>query len=266
MNYEIQHCKNYTEIAGSHLLEQHKNKPFIKGLLKAIITPLQKIEDRLFEIYKNADLNKATGYYLDRIGDIIGEDRNYREDEPYRLAIRIRIIANNGGATPDEIIVILRNIYSAEVKYSECGRAYFQINIKTPKKPKGINAILATLKPVGVSTPSVIYTEATTDLFRFSESCKEEDKLLIKTGDRTSSLKMLKNEVNTKKLQISFDSFEKPSNTRGFAEIIVHRFSIKLDDQKRYLINESTKLEAVMGYDDFKIEGGSCFAEVIENE
>lgn len=266
MSHYVKYCNNHSQIAQGHNLEQYKNKPLLNGLLKCLTDPLQDIEDELFNIYENASLNRATSYYLDRIGAIIGEDRNYRNDENYRLAIRIRIIANNGGATADEIIIILRSIYDTEITYSEYGMGYFQVYLQTPKKPSGIGKLLKQLKPIGVGSPSVVYT-CNADVFRFSENCQEQCKLLIKNNnDKPASLETLQNDSTTKKLKVSFDSFERPSNTNGFAEIVVHRFSLKLDGDNKYLVNQATKLEVLMSYEDFIIEGGSCYSEVIENE
>lgn len=214
-------------------------------------------------------VNKAKGYYLDRIGAIIGEARNYRKDQDYRLAIRIRIIANNGGGTPDEIIVILRNIYGVAIRYFEYGTVYFQVYIEAKQKPIGINSILSQLKPVGVNIPAVIHC-LNNNVFRFAESCKAEDTLSVKNNNSeniaNSFLQVHKNELETREIQITFDSFEFPDNTNGFAEILIHRFSIELDDKNQYLVDKTNELETVMSYKDFIIEGGSAFAEVIANE
>ena len=94
IHQDIAQINNHSFIAQNNLLTQD-NRPNIKGLLSAIIEPLQDIEDSLFELYKNRSLTYATGYYLDGIGAIIGEPRDYRNDTDYRLAILVRIISNN---------------------------------------------------------------------------------------------------------------------------------------------------------------------------
>lgn len=73
--------ENHLKIAKGYLPEQYKNRPNLEGLLTAIIQPLQDIEDKLYELYKNFSLAEARGYYLDRIGTITGELRNYRTDD-----------------------------------------------------------------------------------------------------------------------------------------------------------------------------------------
>ena len=227
----ITHTDNHTIIAKDYLLEQYKNKPNINGLLTAIIDPLQDIENKLYEIYRNYSLAEASSYYLDRIGAIIGESRDYREDHEYKLAILVRIISNNGGATPEEIILVLRSIYSIDsIHYSESGSAYFQICIKAASKPKGINQLLYRLKPAAVAIPSIIYISHD-DLFRFTEVESEYD----------------------------YDN-------SAYAELIISKYNINLDDDSHYLVKKQTPLNAIYNTGDFTISGGKPFAEIIMNE
>jgi hypothetical protein len=253
--------EQHNETAKSHLFDQYKNSHAIKSIITSIVEPLQKLENKLFEIYQNADLREAKGHYLDRIGAIVGEDRNYLRDDEYRFSIRVRIIANNGGATPDEIIIILRSLYGEQIRYSESYNAYFQIHITCEDKPYGINALLHKLKPAAVGTPSVIFLESE-DVFRFSEVAHNDDNFKLSTEDG------LENEgVGGKNnLIVSFGTLKIPDNTQGFAEIIVDRYSLNLHDDNKYLINKRKELEMVRNYKDYTIEGGSVFAELIQND
>lgn len=56
----ITRVNNHTNIAKDYLLEQYKNKPNINNLLTSIIDPLQDMEDKLYEIYKNYSLDEAS--------------------------------------------------------------------------------------------------------------------------------------------------------------------------------------------------------------
>lgn len=226
---DIKHIPDHTILAKDYLLEQYKNKPNINGLLTAIIDPLQDIENKLYEIYRNYSLDEASSYYLDRIGAIIGESRDYRDDHEYKLAILVRIISNNGGGTPEEIILILRSIYSIDsIHYSESGSAYFQICIKAASKPKGINQLLYRLKPAAVAIPAIIYV-TNDDIFRFTEIESEYDK-------------------------------------SSYAELIISKYNISLDDDSHYLVKKQTPLNAIYSTGDFTISGGKPFAEIIMND
>ena len=266
MTKYITNTKNHVSIAKEYLLEQYKNRKNIEGFLTSIISPLQDIENTLYSIYKNSSLFIASGCYLDRIGAIIGEDRNFRKDDEYKLALFIRIIGNNGGGTPEELLVILRNIYKVNyLEYFESGEAYFQIYIESNNSLNGINNILDKLKPAGVSPPSIIYSKSN-NVFRFSESSKTSSAFIVKNLQSQSTMQTQKNELDKEDMQITFDSFDIPKNTYGYAEIIVHKFDIKLNDNELYLINKENSLETIMSYKDFSINGGSCFAEVIRKE
>lgn len=261
IHQDIAQINNHSFIAQNNLLTQD-DKPNIKGLLNAIITPLQSIEDNLFELYKNRSLTYATGCYLDGIGAIIGELRDYRNDTDYRLAILVRIISNNGGGTAEEILVIVSSIYKdSQIAYTECGQAFFQIHIQQEAKPIGINQLLKKLKPVGVSTP--IISHSNTDCcFRFSESNKEVGTLIYATGDIQKAAKTASDE----NIDITFGTFESSINALAFAEIIVNKSDLKLSNGNKYLIAKKKKLQVLRSYQDYTIKGGGAFSELITNE
>jgi hypothetical protein len=261
IHQDVVQINNHSFIAQNNLLTQD-DKPNIKGLLNAIIAPLQSIENNLFELYKNRSLTYATGCYLDGIGAIIGELRDYRNDADYRLAILVRIISNNGGGTAEEIIVILSSIYkNSQIAYTECGQAFFQIHIQQEAKPIGINQLLRKLKPVGVSTPIVSHSD-TDCCFQFSESNKEVGTLIYATGDIQKTAKTASDD----NIDITFGTFESSINALAFAEIIVNKSDLKLSSGNKYLIAKKKKLQILRGYHDFKIKGGGAFSELITNE
>lgn len=254
--------KNHLAAARDNLLAQDKNRPNLDGLLSAIIEPLQDIENSLFELSKNRSLNSATGFYLDGIGAIIGEVRNYRNDDDYRLAILIRIISNNGGGTADEILIILSSIYpNSKIKYTECGNAFFQIQIERATKPIGINQLLSKLKPIGVSVPVVAHSSQA-HCFCFAESNKEVCTLLFATGSTNESATTTTGD----NVNITFGTFASAANALAFAEIIVERSDLNLNDGNKYLIAKKRKLEILRSYQDYTIQGGGAFSELITNE
>jgi hypothetical protein len=254
--------KNHILIANNNLLEQDKYRPNIKGFISAIIKPLQDIEDRLFELHQNSSLDYATSFYLDRIGAIIGEDRDYRNDTDYRLAIRIRIISNNGGGTPEEILTILSSIYkNSKVTYTECGEAFFQIQIKYDEKPLGINKLLSKLKPVGINVPTVAHLHSNA-CFGFAESNKETGELLYST----KNIRKLASTASGDNIKVTFGTFKANSSALSFGEIIIDISSLKLNDSDKYLVSKKKKLKLLRSYQEYKIIGGGAFAELITNE
>jgi len=95
------------------LLQQYKNKPRFKSILEASNNQADDLEDGLFEIRDDYWVTTATGVQLDTIGEIVGEERNGRNDTDYRQAILFRIQTNYGSGEPETVIFVFTNIYGA---------------------------------------------------------------------------------------------------------------------------------------------------------
>lgn len=110
----------------------------------------------------------------------------------------------------------------------ESGSAYFQVRIKATSKPKGINQLLNKLKPAAVAIPAIIYITHD-DLFRFTEVESEYD-------------------------------------NSAYAELIISKYNLNLDDDSHYLVKKQIMLNVIYSSGDFTISGGKSFAEIIMNE
>ena len=256
----LQHIENHLDLAKDNLLTQDRGKPVLDGLLTAILTPLQEIESKLFELYKQRSIDQATGYYLDGIGEIVGEPRKYRNDDDYRLGIRIAIISNNGGGTSEDILTILNSVYPhSRIRYSQFGHAFFQIHIENKQRPKGIIALLNKLKPVGVS---FCVTYAKGECLRCAKSSKAGGDLTLATGTGKQTAKT-SNAVNT---NIIFGSFEPPENGLGLAELLIHKNDLELMDGETYQIDKTKALETIESRLNYTIKGGGRLAEEITHD
>lgn len=91
--------------AKNRLIEQYRGKPRVEGIVEALVTPLQDIEDVLLQLKTERWIDSAVGIQLDKIGKIVGLERDYgQEDEDYRLLIKAKIVMNLNQGTPEEII------------------------------------------------------------------------------------------------------------------------------------------------------------------
>ena len=61
------------------------------------------------------DLEKAKNILLDRLGKIVGENRDGNDDNLYRLLIRLRTILNTTSSSINDIIRVIKFVYSSEV-------------------------------------------------------------------------------------------------------------------------------------------------------
>lgn len=93
--------------ARDHLLEQFKKKERIRAVLDAFSVQIQDLERVFFDLLENRWIDTATGAQLDGLGAIVGEPRQGRNDEDYRLAIRARVLINKSSGTVPELLAIL---------------------------------------------------------------------------------------------------------------------------------------------------------------
>lgn len=116
---------NHVAEALDHLAEQFKGKSKIEAFLTAFASQIQDLEDAGFEMYLDRWIATSEGIQLDGLGAIVGEDREGRGDEEYRLAILAQIQINFSEATPEDILLALTNFYRAIYQMVELGYADF---------------------------------------------------------------------------------------------------------------------------------------------
>jgi len=73
---------------------------------------LDRLIDKTSDQY---DLDKAKGILLDRLGKLVDENREGNDDELYRLLIRLRILLNTTDGSVNDIIKVIKFIFSSEV-------------------------------------------------------------------------------------------------------------------------------------------------------
>jgi len=90
----------------SRLIEQFQNKPDLEALIRVYLRQLQDVEDALFEIILERDLDNAVGVQLNVIGNLVGQPRTTSDDNRYRTSIRARIAINLSDSTPEDVIKV----------------------------------------------------------------------------------------------------------------------------------------------------------------
>jgi hypothetical protein len=73
------------------------------------------IDGQIYHLSEQYDIDNAKAVLLDRIGKILSEPRDGNDDELYRLLIKLRILLNTCKGTVNEIIKVIKFIYSSEV-------------------------------------------------------------------------------------------------------------------------------------------------------
>ena len=265
-NHYISHVPNHLKLAKGYLLEQYKNRPNIDGLLTGLVEPMQEFEDKLYEIYENFSLAKAQRFFLDRIGVLVGELRSYRSDDEYKLAILARILINNGGGTPEDIINALRFTFNPKkISYREIYPACSYVFIQSNNINASSKSLVKSITPIGVSN-FVIVCSSEENPFMFAECSNELANLKIKANreDKESNAKV-QTDNDEHKFEVAVDSLLCPLGYMGFAEVIITKTVLNLGDGNIYFVKNKVPLEMLLTYEDFTINGGSKLAEVIEN-
>lgn len=104
----ITHNLSYLTEGLGRLLEVFKNRPRIAALLTAWLTECQAVEDAMWSVFVERELQggTASGDLLDKIGKIVGEPREVLDDASYRILISARIKANRSSGRREELITI----------------------------------------------------------------------------------------------------------------------------------------------------------------
>ena len=130
----LYHYPDHVVAALRTMLAQDRGRERLEALTALIVQRIQYLEDVVWQIRENANLDTATGFDLDRLGGIVGELRQGRGDELYRLWIRARAAVNRSSGTPDEMLTILRLVLpsTAGISYQNIpdrnAEAYFVLS------------------------------------------------------------------------------------------------------------------------------------------
>ena len=256
---------NHRQQALERLLEQYKDRPKLKGLMSGLVNPLQEIEEELTKLESERWLDEAEGLQLDHLGKIVGELRNNRGDEEYRMAIYTRIFLNRGGGTPEDIIAALDLVYRPErIEYSELYPASFQVYVQGYDRLKGIKTLVESIKPAGVG--NVIITQLQENEPFVCSGITVEKAVLNISDETNGSLNLHEEGGQDHTLEIAADTILQPDNGLGFAGIIINECNLEVANGGVYMIDDSTPLSLVASLEDFKVYGGGRLTGVIEND
>jgi hypothetical protein len=145
---------DHVEQAQDRLVEQFKPKPTVNDLIEVYTLGLQTIEDELIRLLNERTLESAVGQQLDNLGAIVGQPREGRTDEEYRLWISARRLIANSNGTPDDHLRLIKTVLPASTSlYIPFYPAGYQIRSYGLGEGNGaqLEQILWTIKPAGVA-------------------------------------------------------------------------------------------------------------------
>lgn len=107
---------NHAEAAILRLVGQYANDENLKNLLRALIGPIQEIENALETMNTQRLLDNATGANLDLLGTIIGIARPAgASDEDYRQLLYAQIKINTSEGQPEQVIQTFQLLTNANL-------------------------------------------------------------------------------------------------------------------------------------------------------
>jgi len=100
---------NHEEQALARLPDDSRNE-VEEALVRWWALRIQDLDNVAMELFTNRTIDTAVGAQLDGLGAIVGEQRGARDDDSYRLRIRVRILLNLSSGRADELLRILRMV------------------------------------------------------------------------------------------------------------------------------------------------------------
>jgi hypothetical protein len=136
-----------------------------KALLAAITGRVQELENAIFEVIVSRYLENAAGQALDFLGRLVGELRQSRSDDLYRLWIRVRVRINRSLGRPEDVIAVVRLIYplADPFEYREYSPASFVVAIFNVTFPSDTARAIGQTKSIGTRGDLHTSTWAETD-------------------------------------------------------------------------------------------------------
>jgi len=171
----IAYKDNHATEALANLVSQFQGKTYLAGVLTAFVNQIQELENVCFELLSQRWLDNAEGAQLDGFGSIVGEAREGRTDDDYRLAIQARILLNLSSGTPEDIIALARALTDgSSVLLAQYFPAYFTVEILEPLASAAIAEKIASFieeaSPAGVGSGLIYTLSPVGEDFTFAEA------------------------------------------------------------------------------------------------
>lgn len=174
---------DYVTIGQGRLTNQFTEKPLIKALTAAMLTPIGVSETVADQLKNERWISTAVGAQLDGAGYIVGESRKGRSDDEYRKWILFKVFVNTSNATPEDLIYGLRFLTSPDdIQYIEQYPATAMLFTDGPNVQDDIQATMQDLAPAAISTMPIMVSFSRKSPFRFSKS---PDNRLLNVGPGT---------------------------------------------------------------------------------
>lgn len=159
----LDHVLDHVEQGLNLLIDQYKGKPRLTGWLKAYLRQVQDLEDAAYDVLIKRLIYNAQDAQLDVIGKIVGELRDGRDGEAYRIGIYARVRINRSRGNVDDVLAVLALITTTPVVFHEYRNACLSLTFLavTEYDPVAIYKPLSETKAAGVKFTMIVPTTNT---------------------------------------------------------------------------------------------------------
>ena len=118
--------------AVAHLTERYR-KPLVSALLSSLVAEIQELEEAFWDLRTKRSIETAEGAVLDLLGKLVGQPRENRDDDTYRLWIAARVLVNASTGTAPRLIAIADKVTSgAAIRFEDEPPAAFTLHVDEP--------------------------------------------------------------------------------------------------------------------------------------
>lgn len=171
------------------LILQYHDKPKAKATIEAVVSLIP--DDLIQEVTNGFDIETAVGKQLDILGEYIGVDRYYTEDdeikvlddEDYRIILKLKAISNTSNLSHKSLDESLYDFFKNSIRMDSVGNMEMTYFVPKNKTPIILAAIQKEVlpRPMGVRCSYVIEYDK-----KFFGFCTYADQTSVyKTGFRT---------------------------------------------------------------------------------
>ena len=167
---EIEHDESHIVEALEDMRFQDKGMPRAEAYVEVIAARWQVVEDLLWQLATERDLDGSVGVQLDGLGDILDERRGGLTDDQYRLFLKAKILVLRSRGRLEELIQILQVLGYSGISVTMHHPAKIEILVCEVTLVDETNRILRLAKAGGVGLYFVFSSYKIEELFTFSDS------------------------------------------------------------------------------------------------
>lgn len=171
------------------LILQYHDKPKAKATIEAVVSLIP--DDLIQEVTNGFDIETAVGKQLDILGEYVGVDRYYTEDdeikvlddEDYRIILKLKAISNTSNLSHKSLDESLYDFFKNSIRMDSVGNMEMTYFVPKNKTPIILAAIQKEVlpRPMGVRCSYIIEYDK-----KFFGFCTYENQSSVyKTGFRT---------------------------------------------------------------------------------